>query len=227
MDGSVTRIAARSLIAALSAAVLWTTTASAAVPGGWATPAQTPAQAPVDDQDAPAGPTAPGGWVDPDSPLGGGGLVDPPEPTAPSGPKPTVPGELAAVGHSGIAYAPKSAPRRVKIAIWAANQLRNKPYRWGGGHRSWKDSGYDCSGAVSYVLHAAGLLGTPFDSRLFMRYGKGGQGRWISIYANRGHVFMVIAGLRFDTSGYGEKGPRWRPYARSAAGFKVRHPAGF
>jgi hypothetical protein len=176
---------------------------------------------------APACAQVPGGWATGDNPLAGGGAQeDAGVPHAPPGSKPTVEGDLAAVGRNGVAYAPTRAPYRVKVAIWAANQLRGKPYKWGGGHRGWRDSGYDCSGSVSYVLHAAGLLGTPQDSRGFMRYGEKGLGRWISIYANNGHVFMVIAGVRFDTSGMGQKGPRWRPYARSAAGFKVRHPAG-
>ena len=176
---------------------------------------------------APATAQVPGGWATGDNPLAGGGSEQPAGvPDAPAGSKPTVDGELAAVGRNGVAYAPKRAPYRVKVAIWAANQLRNKPYKWGGGHGGWRDSGYDCSGSTSYVLHAAGLLGTPLDSRGFMRYGAKGAGKWISIYANNGHVFMVIAGVRFDTSGMGEKGPRWRPYPRPAAGFKVRHPAG-
>jgi hypothetical protein len=138
---------------------------------------------------------------------------------------PTVPGEWGALV-AGVAYAPEAAPRPVKQAIWAANQIRRRPYRWGGGHRSFRDRGYDCSGAVSYALHGGGLLASPLDSRGFMRWGQRGAGRWISVYANKGHVFAVIAGLRFDTSGPGERGPRWRPFPRSTAGFKVRHPSG-
>ena len=201
------------------------------VPGGWATggsssSSQAPAPEGDPSGDAPAAPT-PGGWISGDVPLSGGDeSTAPPAPDVPAGPKPVVPGALAAMGQNGFAFAPKRAPYRVKLAIWAANQLRNKPYKWGGGHRTWSDSGYDCSGSVSYVLRAAGLIGGPLTSGGFTRYGAKGAGRWISIYANRGHVFMVIAGLRFDTSGLGEKGPRWRPYARSAAGFKVRHPVG-
>ncbi|HEX8065891.1 MAG TPA: hypothetical protein VF520_05135 [Thermoleophilaceae bacterium] len=169
---------------------------------------------------------APGdAWISGDDLLGGG-AEQPPAPAAPAGPRPVVHGSLAAVGTGGIAFAPSRAPRSVKLAVWAANRLRHKPYKWGGGHGRWSDSGYDCSGSVSYVLHAAGLLGTPLDSRGFMRWGARGPGKWISIYANRGHVFMVVAGLRFDTSGAGDSGPRWRPYARSAAGFTVRHPGG-
>ena len=180
---------------------------------------------------APAGAALPGGWIDGDELLPPAGAAEPdpaPELLPPAGPRPVVEGRLAALGAGGVAYAPSKAPHRVKLAVWAANQLRHKPYRWGGGHRGWRDSGYDCSGAVSYVLHAAGLLGPPLDSRGFMRYGRPGLGRWVSIYANRGHVFMVIAGLRFDTSPYGsgERGPRWRGSGRPAAGFKVRHPAG-
>jgi cell wall-associated NlpC family hydrolase len=210
---------ARILIALFIAALAFAAPAAAEVPGGWATGSNSAAQTPADDQPD-------NGWIPGDNPLGGGGAADPAIPDAPSGPKPVVPGELAAVGRNGIAYAPKRAPYRVKLVIWAANQLRKKPYKWGGGHGNWRDSGYDCSGSVSYVLHAAGLLGTPQDSRGFTRYGEKGLGRWISIYANDGHVFMVVAGVRFDTSGMGEHGPRWRPYPRSAAGFKVRHPGG-
>ena len=125
-----------------------------------------------------------------------------------------------------IAKAPRRAPRTVRRLIRAANRLRRKPYRYGGGHRSFRDTAYDCSGAVSYALHGAHLLDWTLDSRGLMRFGMAGPGKWISIYANRGHVFMVVAGLRFDTSGAGESGPRWRPAPRSTAGFRVRHPVG-
>jgi hypothetical protein len=114
----------------------------------------------------------------------------------------------------------------VKEAIWAGNRIQSKPYKWGGGHGSWKDSGYDCSGTVSYVLHRAGLLNTPLVSGAFARWGKGGTGRWISIYAHGGHAYVILAGLRLDTSGNGERGPRWRLEPRSPRGFAVRHPRG-
>jgi len=146
----------------------------------------------------------------------------------PAGARPVVKGTRARLGANGVAYAPSKAPQAVKRAIWAANELRNKPYKWGGGHAGWKDSGYDCSGSVSYALRAAGVLSSPQVSGGLARYGKAGAGRWITIYANNGHVFMVVAGMRFDTSPYGSgaRGPRWRLTARPAGGFKVRHPAG-
>lgn len=128
------------------------------------------------------------------------------------------------------ASAPVDAPSTIRVAIAAANRLRNKPYRWGGGHRRIEDSGYDCSGSVSYALIKAGLLRSPLTSRGFLRYGKSGRGRWITIYAKNGHVFMTICGLRFDTGGHngrGESGPRWRTGSRSTAGFTMRHPPGF
>ena len=170
----------------------------------------------------------PGGWIDGDVLVPGAGEEPGADLLPPPGKQPVVEGRLAALGQNGIAYAPSKAPQRVKLVIWAANQLRDKPYKWGGGHGGWQDSGYDCSGAVSFALHAAGLLGSPLTSGGFTRYGVAGLGKWISIYANKGHVFMVVAGLRFDTSamGAGGKGPRWRAFGRRAGGFKVRHPAG-
>jgi hypothetical protein len=170
-----------------------------------------------------------GGWID-EGDLQPPGISEEPadELLPPAGARPVVKGSQAKLGTNGAAYAPSKAPASVKRAIWAANQLKKKPYKWGGGHGRWKDSGYDCSGSTSYVLHAAGLLNSSMVSGSFARYGKAGAGRWISIYANKGHVFMVIAGMRFDTSPYGSggKGPRWRISARPAGGFKVRHPAG-
>jgi cell wall-associated NlpC family hydrolase len=124
------------------------------------------------------------------------------------------------------AMAPAVAPQEVKDAIAAANRITRKPYKWGGGHGRWRDSGYDCSGTVSYVLHAAGLLARSRDSSGLMSYGERGKGDWITVYAHGGHAYMVIAGLRFDTSGRGEEGPRWRPEPRSARGYTKRHPAG-
>jgi len=124
---------------------------------------------------------------------------------------------------NGKAVPPSNAPRRVVKAIKAGNRIRKKPYKWGGGHSSFKDRGYDCSGAVSYVLKGAKMLKRPRDSSGLMRWRKRGKGKWISVYANSGHTFVVVAGLRFDTSGSGGKGPRWRKEKRSKRGFKARH----
>jgi cell wall-associated NlpC family hydrolase len=124
------------------------------------------------------------------------------------------------------AVAPAGAPPQVVAAVAAANRITRKPYRYGGGHGRFEDSGYDCSGAVSYVLHGAGLLARTRDSSGLMRYGERGAGRWISVYAHGGHAYVVVAGLRFDTSGRGEEGPRWRPERRSGSGYTVRHPTG-
>ena len=111
-------------------------------------------------------------------------------------------------------------------AISAANRIAAFPYRWGGGHRSFHDSGYDCSGSVSYVLHATGQLGRPRDSGELMSWGQPGRGRWITVYANAGHTFMVIRGRRYDTTGRWDTGSRWQRVDRSSAGYVARHPAG-
>jgi cell wall-associated NlpC family hydrolase len=140
--------------------------------------------------------------------------------------RPTVPGDLGAI-RDGIAYAPENAPLAVQQAIWAANKLRNKPYVYGGGHRSFRSRGYDCSGTVSFALHGGGLLESPLDSGSFMKWGERGRGQWITVYTNPGHAFVVIAGIRLDTSGAGESGPRWRIEARSTSGYRARHPEGF
>jgi hypothetical protein len=129
----------------------------------------------------------------------------------------------------GRAVAPPSAPPAVKAMIEAANRIRHRPYRWGGGHRNWRSRGYDCSGSVSYILHSAGLLESPLDSTGFMRWGGAGAGRWVRIYANREHVFAIVAGLRWDTSMTTEgdgSGPGWSEYMRPTGGFRLRHPLG-
>lgn len=163
--------------------------------------------------------------------TGGTGIGAPPAP--PSTPShPTVTGWKGKI-IKGVAYAPSYAPLRVRKAIWAGNKIRHKPYIWGGGHGAFIAAGYDCSGAVSYVLHAAGLLKTPFDSSDFMSWGKRGLGKWITVYTNPSHAFVQIAGIRLDTSAEGDphpakgSGPRWRPVMSSAAAFQERHPAGF
>ncbi|MEM1083946.1 MAG: NlpC/P60 family protein [Verrucomicrobiota bacterium] len=128
----------------------------------------------------------------------------------------------------GLAYAPKDAPLAVKRAVQAANRLQGKPYKWGGGHARLDDDGYDCSGAVSYVLRHAGLMKGQMTSKGFFNYGERGPGKWITIYVRRGHVFMTIAGLRFDTGwGSNRSGPRWLTKTRPGLGHVMRHPAGY
>ena len=146
---------------------------------------------------------------------------------APAAPLQLTDGATATLSSDGrTAIAPAAAPQQVKDAIAAANRIVTQPYRYGGGHGRWDDSGYDCSGAVSYVLHGAGLLRRARDSSGFETYGDGSAGQWITVYAHGGHAYVVIAGLRFDTSGRGEEGPRWRPEPRSGGGYVVRHPRG-
>jgi cell wall-associated NlpC family hydrolase len=129
---------------------------------------------------------------------------------------------------NGMAIPPADAPPQVVNAINAANKIVGKPYKYGGGHALVEDSGYDCSGTVSYALRGAGLLtGSPLDSGSFMSWGKAGKGKWFTIYTNPGHAFVIIAGLRLDTSGNGGSGPRWRLESRSTRGYKARHPLGF
>ncbi len=147
------------------------------------------------------------------------------------------PGAKATLLPDGTAAAPAEAPPEIQAAIFAANKLLDKPYKYGGGHAKIEDSGYDCSGTVSYALYAAGLLKTPLDSGRFMKWGLKGKGTWFTVYTNPGHAFAVIAGLRLDTSTAGvtskkiartaERGPRWRVALRKTRGFKKRHPLGF
>jgi hypothetical protein len=128
---------------------------------------------------------------------------------------------------NGVAYAPRNAPTAVKRAIAAGNRLQGKPYKWGGGHAVHHDSGYDCSGTVSYVLREAGLLRGSLPSSGYLHYGKKGEGRWMTIYIRKGHVFITVAGLRLDTGGPGERsGPRWKPETRQSVGHVMRHPPG-
>jgi cell wall-associated NlpC family hydrolase len=141
---------------------------------------------------------------------------------------PVVPGGRAIL-RNGIAVPPANAPANVKNAILATNSLRRKPYIWGGGHGSFNDRGYDCSGTVSFALHHAGLLSAPLPSSDLMHYGERGRGRWITIYTRPGHTFATIAGLRLDTTDFrigGNVGPRWHADMRDTRGYVVRHPAG-
>lgn len=119
-----------------------------------------------------------------------------------------------------------SPPAQVASAVAAANRIATLPYIWGGGHAAWDAAGYDCSGSVSYVLHAAGALSSPEDSSGFETYGAPGPGTWITIFANAAHVFMTIGSLRFDTSGATAAGSRWQPIEPVPSGYVVRHPVG-
>lgn len=136
------------------------------------------------------------------------------------------PGVKATVGPGGLAIAPAGAPPVVQAIIAAGNRIASLPYIYGGGHGSWTDTGYDCSGSVSFALHGGGLLSSPLPSGDFETWGDPGPGTWITLYANGGHMYMVIAGLRFDTSGQRNAGTRWQADMRSGAGFVVRHPPG-
>lgn len=127
---------------------------------------------------------------------------------------------------AGRVVVPDGAPRRVRRLLQAANRIAHRPYVWGGGHGSWKASGYDCSGSVGYALHAAGVLDRFVTSGDLASYGKPGRGRWVTIYANAGHTYMVVAGVRFDTTAYKQTGSRWTRDTRDHGGYTVRHPAG-
>ena len=127
---------------------------------------------------------------------------------------------------NGIALPPLEAPDAVRQMIEAGNVIARTPYLWGGGHGKWLDTGYDCSGSVSFVLASAGYLEAPLASGPLMSWGEAGPGKWVTIYAHQGHVWMTVAGIRFDTSGARETGSRWQNDMRSTAGFTVRHPPG-
>jgi hypothetical protein len=127
---------------------------------------------------------------------------------------------------NGIALPPLEAPEAVRQMIEAGNVIARSPYLWGGGHGKWVDKGYDCSGSVSFVLASAGYLEAPLASGPLMSWGEPGRGKWVTIYSHQGHVFMEVAGIRFDTSGARETGSRWQNELRSTAGFVARHPPG-
>ena len=148
------------------------------------------------------------------------------DPTVATQPATLAPGDRAQIDSNGLAMAPASAPQAVKDIIAAGNVIAHKPYRYGGGHGRWNDSAYDCSGSVSYALHGAKLLNTQLTSGEFETWGEGGPGQWVTIYANGGHVYMMVAGLRFDTSGLSSDGTRWHTSSRSGSGYVVRHPTG-
>ncbi|MET0604701.1 MAG: hypothetical protein ABW167_22165 [Baekduia sp.] len=178
--------------------------AQASTTGGTSYPTSSPrnaaaaAQAPAASATAPASTTAPATTVTP----------------------------VATVGADGLAVAPAGAPAQVVALIAAGNAIASLPYKYGGGHESFDDRAYDCSGSVSFALHGAGLLDTTLDSTGLVRWGQAGPGAWITIYANKTHTYLIVAGLRFDTSGQKKAGTRWQAAPRSSRGFKVRHPAG-
>jgi hypothetical protein len=139
--------------------------------------------------------------------------------------------DAAGLSAAGLATIPPAAPSRVAAIINAANSVARKPYVYGGGHgrladETFVDTAYDCSGSVSFALAAAGLVDSPMDSSALARFGRPGRGRWVTIYANAGHAFMTVAGLRFDTSGRDAGGSRWEARSRTVAGFVARHPLG-
>lgn len=137
-----------------------------------------------------------------------------------------VPGKTAIL-EGGYAVAPDGAPAKVKAAIEAGNRIAGLPYGYGRGHTRAMDSAYDCSGAASWVLCEAGLLRQPTTSTAFRKFGSRGEGKWITVYARKGHVFLSVAGLRFDTGwGSGATGPRWTMKNRPLNGAVLRHPAG-
>jgi cell wall-associated NlpC family hydrolase len=154
------------------------------------------------------------------------GGMGPGGPTGSSAPE-TVPGAKAKIVDGGKAVAPANAPEAVKKVIAAANKIEDKPYLYGGGHGSFKDKGYDCSGAASYALHGGGLLKAPIDSNGMATYGEPGKGKWISVYGAPSHGYIVVAGLRFDTSMTPGNGPGWsRSMRATAENYRVRHPKG-
>ena len=168
---------------------------------------------------------APGAWGQSSSTSGGATFVPPPPPPAK--------GALV----NGRLVAPASAPRRVKQVIAAANEIVEKPYVYGGGHRPFRsgslDRGYDCSGSVSHALHGGRFLRSPLPSGMLMRWGQRGPGRWITVYAHGGHAYVVVAGYRFDTSMRDRNapgpstGPRWSRTLRTSSAFVARHPSGY
>jgi len=139
---------------------------------------------------------------------------------------PPVLGATATINADGTATPPAGAPQVIADLFTAANKIAKLPYRYGGGHKSFADTAYDCSGSVSFALHGAGLLDYTMDSTMLESFGDAGPGQWITIYANTDHTFLTVAGVRFDTSGQSAAGTRWQPAARSTKGFVVRHPTG-
>jgi peptidoglycan hydrolase-like protein with peptidoglycan-binding domain len=148
------------------------------------------------------------------------------DPGAGTQPTELAPGDRAQIGPDGLAIAPASAPPQVQAIIAAGNEIASKPYKYGGGHGKWDDSGYDCSGSVSYALHGAGLLDTAMPSGDFTDWGDPGPGQWVTLYAKSSHMFMVVAGIRFDTSGRTKNNTRWQADMRPTSGYTAVHPPG-
>jgi hypothetical protein len=165
------------------------------------------------DDDAPADSPA----AAPDLPDFAPGLPGIPRPVGPT---------LVHLHGNGKVWASPKLPRVVRRVISAANQIATRPYRYGGGHGSFLDKAYDCSGSVSYALHGGGLLFSTLTSGGLAHWGAKGKGKWITIYANASHTYMVVGGMRFDTGARPRSGTRWDPWQRPARGFAVRHPAG-
>jgi peptidoglycan hydrolase-like protein with peptidoglycan-binding domain len=158
--------------------------------------------------------------------LVGKGTTIAPPPAPVTQPVALAPGDMAQVGPDGLAVAPASAPDPIKAIIAAGNVIAKMPYKYGGGHGNWNDSGYDCSGSVSYALHGAGLLDQALPSGDFTSWGDPGPGQWVTLYAKPSHIYMVIAGIRFDTSGRSNSGSRWQTDMRPTDGYTVIHPPG-
>ena len=153
-------------------------------------------------------------------------LPPPVQPPANPNPPATAPGDKAQITSDGMAVAPASAPQQVKDIIAAGNKIAKLPYRYGGGHNeSFQDTAYDCSGSVSYALHGANLIDSPLPSGDLESWGQSGNGSWVTVYANAGHAFMTVAGLRFDTSGRTDSGSRWQKDMRDTGDYVARHPA--
>ena len=135
-------------------------------------------------------------------------------------------GDRAALTPDGLAVAPLAAPATVQAVVDAGNQIARLPYRYGGGHQTWIDTAYDCSASISFAFAAAGLISAPMVSGDLAGWGDPGPGRWITVFANAGHTFMYVAGLRFDTGGLSATGSRWQATGRGTTGFAERHPPG-
>jgi hypothetical protein len=208
MDVRLPAATALAVLALAAPAAAATSTGGASFSAPAATPKKTSTQA--TQAQAPLDPTVSGGTTT--------------APVAPAAADPAT--AVATLVGDGTAAAPAGAPQEVVDLIAAANRIATLPYRYGGGHGSFDDKAYDCSGSVSFALHGADLLDTTLDSTSLMAWGRTGAGRWITVYANKEHTFLVVAGLRFDTSGQKASGSRWQPMDRSTKGFAVRHPDG-